>query len=165
MAANTTNPIIRNSRPMDDPLLYVVVPRTGAFRPAGCGGRERQPSGLRPAQFGLPGQFAVPICRPSIALGLAQASSCIAPTPRPNDPRSQRWPANWVIRGGMEGGAGASWRQQCVNGAGPNSHGWDRTAERAISNAATTTRHSRCRTLRARAVACPRSARRSRQAQ
>jgi hypothetical protein len=52
----------------------------------------------------------------------------------------------------MEGGAGASWRQQCVNGAGPNSHGWDRTAERAISNAATTTRHSRCRTLRERAV-------------
>jgi len=24
----------------------------------------------------------------------------------------------------MEGGAGASWRQQCVNGVGPNSHGW-----------------------------------------
>jgi hypothetical protein len=153
---------------MDDPLLYVVASRPEAFRPAGCGGRERasrpeafrpagcggrerHPSGLRPARFGLPGQFAVFICRPSIALGLASSifmHGAHAPPQRSpiakmaaelGDPRRDGGRCRGVLAAAV-----------CKRGW-PQLSRVDGTAERAISNAATTTRHSRCRTLRARA--------------
>ena len=69
------------------------------------------------ARFGLLGQFAVPVCRLSIALGLAQPIFTHSPHPNP-----EGWRPNGVIRGGPEDGAGACWGRQCDT-VGPNSKG------------------------------------------